>query len=200
MALATRWVETCLRDHPHCSRPLPAKLLHWTPKRLIDLDTKKPGLRLSESPEISSDTRYTTLSHRWGKLSKRSMLTTENLKIWGNVLPENELSQTFKDAISVTRSLGIKYIWIDSLCIIQNSTQDWLEQSALMSNIYKYSYCNIAATAAEDDSQGCFFNRDPDIIPPIQFDLSGYQKDSVLAPTDHSSDLDASVCIFRDTI
>lgn len=85
--------------------------------------------------------------------------------------------QTFKDAIEVTRSLGVKYIWIDSLCIIQDSESDWLRESSCMHNVYKYSYCTIAATAAKDDSAGCFMNRDPVIDLPVRFDFSNLASD-----------------------
>lgn len=77
--------------------------------------------------------------------------------------------ETFKDAIKVTRSSGLKYIWIDSLCIIQDSQSDWLHESKLMSNVYKYSYCNISATAAANDTIGLFCERNPSLDFPVRF-------------------------------
>ena len=88
-------------------------------------------------------------------------------------IPDDVIKPTFKDAIKVTRSLGIQYMWIDSLCIIQDSRADWLHESSHMSKIYKYSYCSIAATAAEDDAAGCFRDRDPLLDLPVQIDFSG---------------------------
>jgi len=63
------------------------------------------------------------------------------------------------DAIQVTQTLGIDYIWIDSLCIIQDSPDDWFSESASMSNVYGNSYLNIAATSAADGSHGLFHVR-----------------------------------------
>ena len=70
------------------------------------------------------------------------------------------LSQTFQDAFTVTRALGLQYIWIDALCIIQDSQDDWQVESAQMCNIYSNSFCNIAATASVDGSGGLFRQRD----------------------------------------
>jgi hypothetical protein len=71
-------------------------------------------------------------------------------------IPFDALPPVFQDAIHVTRELGEKYIWIDSLCIIQNSTKDWVEQSALMGNIYRDSVLCISADAASNCGEGIF--------------------------------------------
>ncbi|KAF4624653.1 hypothetical protein G7Y89_g13520 [Cudoniella acicularis] len=73
----------------------------------------------------------------------------------------NELSKTFQDTIIVTRQLGFQYIWIDSLCIVQNDLQDWERESALMFQIYTGGSCNICAMSAKDGSEGLFFSRNP---------------------------------------
>lgn len=71
------------------------------------------------------------------------------------------LPRTFKDAIQISRSLGVSYLWIDSLCIIQNSPEDWRRESRLMDKVYRYSACNIMAEAATNCDGGLFFGRDP---------------------------------------
>jgi hypothetical protein len=83
-------------------------------------------------------------------------------------IPVSTLPQTFRDAIAITRRLGVRYIWIDSLCIIQDSETDWQEQAALMSSIYSTSFCNIAAAHASDSREGCFIDRNPELVKPIQ--------------------------------
>ena len=103
------------------------------------------------------------------------MLLVKNLEGWKEVLPEEDLNRTTRDAIKVTRSLGIKYIWIDALCVIQDSEKDWLAQSAEMDKVYKYSYCNIAATGSANNDQGCFFTRVPKTNLPSRFDLDSEQ-------------------------
>lgn len=73
----------------------------------------------------------------------------------------DHLPKTFRDAIVVNKTLGVKYIWIDSLCVIQDSLSDWRQESSLMPQVYWNSFCNILATAALDSTQGLFFTRDP---------------------------------------
>lgn len=73
------------------------------------------------------------------------------------------LSRNFRNAIVVSRILGIRYIWIDSLCIIQDSAEDWLRESAKMGDIYKYSLITIAATNAEDSAAGFLRERTSEV-------------------------------------
>jgi hypothetical protein len=61
---------------------------------------------------------------------------------------------TFRDAIEITKRLGIRYLWIDSLCIIQDNAVDWERESSRMSTIYNHSYITLAATGARSDVEG----------------------------------------------
>ena len=101
---------------------------------------------------------YTTLSHCWGK---KRIVTTTKATLGQRKLEVQwpRLSRTFQDAINITRALGIRYIWIDSLCIIQDDKEDWERESAKMAEIYSCSYLNLAATGSADGDGGCFFNR-----------------------------------------
>jgi len=97
--------------------------------------------------------RYVALSYCWG--GRTPLRTTwENLKSHIRSLSSQDLPQTFVDAIAVTSALGVKYIWIDSICIVQDSEQDWAEQSACMAKIYENAYVTISADAAEDSFAG----------------------------------------------
>lgn len=71
-------------------------------------------------------------------------------------IPAKELKKTFRDAISVTRELGIDYLWVDPLCIIQDSDQDREVESTLLSSVYSCSTINIAAAIARDGTEGLF--------------------------------------------
>jgi hypothetical protein len=93
-------------------------------------------------------------------------LVRETLGTFLTCIPEAELPQSFKDAVRVARRLGVRYLWIDSLCIIQDSPQDWRTESSMMGRVYKNSLCNIAATASVDSNGGLFFDRNPDMIRP----------------------------------
>lgn len=79
-----------------------------------------------------------------------------------------ELSKTFQDAVCITRELGIQYLWIDALCIIQDSHIDWKRESAQMYRIYSSSYCNLAASSARNGSQGMLWHRDAKALQPLK--------------------------------
>lgn len=67
-----------------------------------------------------------------------------------DLMPEN-----FKDDVKITRKLGLHYLWIDSLCIIQEDGKDWQEQSSKMADVFGNAHITIAATAASDGHGGC---------------------------------------------
>ena len=101
-----------------------------------------------------------TLSHRWGT-DEQIVLTKASLPEMSKRIDVANLSQTYQDAIAITRSLGLRYLWIDSLCIIQDSMLDWQTEAAKMGDIFKSSVCTIAASWASSKSEGCFFDRGP---------------------------------------
>jgi hypothetical protein len=71
-------------------------------------------------------------------------------------IARNTLSRTFQDAIEITRRLGLHYLWIDSLCIIQDNSADWESESSNMCSIYEQSFLMISATHGADGDAGCF--------------------------------------------
>jgi hypothetical protein len=75
-------------------------------------------------------------------------------------IPYSLLTKTFRDAIDFTRRLGFRYIWIDSLCIIQDDIYDWREESERMCQIFKHATLTIAATASGSGEDGCFRQSD----------------------------------------
>ena len=81
------------------------------------------------------------------------------LQAYQVAIPQESLCKTFQDAIYVAKFCGFEYLWIDSLCIVQDDEIDWRLESALMSSIYGNADLNIAASGAVDGSQGLFFER-----------------------------------------
>lgn len=177
MALARHWISDCNKHHSRCKRPGVDSESTWVPERLIHIDDESSRLRLVRGVDVPSNTPYTTLSHRWGQVKDKLVLTRSSIEKWQEQLPSLGKWKTFVDAIETSRQFQIPYIWIDSLCIIQDSEDDWKQQCPQMSNIYKRSYCNIAATSAIDDTEGCFFERDVDMDLPLRlcFAPEGFQ-------------------------
>ena len=162
--LIDSWIARCNDDHDCCTAA--TKSLTKLPNRIIDIQNET-SFRLVTTDSSTSLGRYVTLSHCWGSEVPLRLLTN-NIETFRNHIPPSDLSQTFEDAILIARRLNVRYIWIDSLCIIQDSPQDWQEQSATMAQVYSDSYCNIAATHARDGSFGCFNKRDAGLIKPLK--------------------------------
>ncbi|KAE9381828.1 HET-domain-containing protein [Stipitochalara longipes BDJ] len=125
---------------------------------------------------------YVTLSHCWGAASFIK-LTENNLGRLKKAINVKDLPKTFEDAIRFARRLGdkpgqVRYIWIDSLCIMQAhkpsqaQVSDWLKQSSVMHEIYRNSYCNISATAATDSNKGLFADREPQLLWEDEINLN----------------------------
>ena len=117
--------------------------------------------------------RYLTLSHRWGD-HRILCLRTDNIEEMRRRVLEPAISKTFREAMLVVKALGERYIWIDSLCIIQDSPNrsDWFEESAKMHAIYANAFCNISATGAFDGRDGCFFDRYPFCVQPLRIEIA----------------------------
>ena len=103
---------------------------------------------------------YLALSHRWGGADVLK-LTNATLQSMLIKIVTKELPQTFQDAIHITRKLGYRYLWIDSLCIIQDDAKDWEREASRMSQVYSNCVLTIAALWGNDSHAGCFVERNP---------------------------------------
>ncbi|KAH0832631.1 hypothetical protein AYO21_04821 [Fonsecaea monophora] len=143
-----QWLDGCNNLH-QCSAPEPPSL----PKRVLRLHPDRVHLYLSQENEKA---RYATLSHRWGNFDESFILELTNLESLTKDIAWSQIPKTARDAIEICRVLGIEYLWIDSLCIIQRNATDWNDQSQKMCTIYGQSYLNIAAMDSNNSSGGCF--------------------------------------------
>ncbi|KAK4167790.1 heterokaryon incompatibility protein-domain-containing protein [Cladorrhinum sp. PSN259] len=161
--LAKRWITTCQQQHAVCNSH---HQVGFVPTRLIDISTNIPRVILTESNLFNHrPLEYVALSHCWGTQAGGTVLktTTQNLQTMLEGIPLSELSKTFKDTIQVTKSLGFTYLWIDSLCILQDSAQDFEIECALMGQVYLNAVCTIAASSSPNSSAGLIYPRDPSI-------------------------------------
>lgn len=158
------WINTCERDHEDC-RVSNAPVL---PKRVVQIVSDTIGaltVHLVE-PEPLTEGRYACLNHCWGK-TQIVRTISDNLERFKSEIPWNSLSKTFKDAIEFSHAIGIEYIWIDSLCIIQDSGKDWESEAAKMADYYANCHITLAATAAIDGNIG-FFPKLPRYDEPLK--------------------------------
>lgn len=156
------WLEHCHQFH-NCERSNGLVGSTWYPKRLICLpDSISP--RLVETSVEPPDCGYATLSHCWGSAPNFITLTTGNLDDFRKGIPINALPPSFRDAMVICNRLCIRYIWIDSLCIMQDSESDWLLHTEEMSSIYQNCYLNLSFDAAANPREGAFRHRNSDVL------------------------------------
>jgi Heterokaryon incompatibility protein (HET) len=159
------WIEEC-KDSHECYKVQRANT--FFPTRLVELVKGFDKFRLCDSDQLPSETRYATLSHCWGNVPFCRLLQ-ENISAFMDNIPFSILPQTFQDAVTVLEKLCIKYLWIDSLCIIQDSTADWNAEAATMSKVYANSYLNLSATASRNSQEGLFRTREPSNVKSCRF-------------------------------
>jgi hypothetical protein len=170
--LLRAWLEQC-NEHHTCKGAI---TLDDLPIRVIDIgEASNDPLVLRNSNEIDACS-YVALSHCWGEYrpgEKQSICTHkdnwEQRKVGFQV---QDLPKTFQDAIEVTRQLGKRYLWIDSLCIVQSldekETEDWKVESKRMEIVFSSAYCTLAASSAKGSHDG--FHRQRLSSQPLQIE------------------------------
>jgi hypothetical protein len=138
------WIHSCTHNHDRCREWLSGMNdPEERPTRILELMPN--GVKLQCDVRSIVDFNYFTLSHMWGiEPSHQLRLSASRLEEFRVSVPQDELPAIFKEAIRITRHTGFKYIWIDSLCIIQDSPLDWELEASRMSIVYSQATCNIA--------------------------------------------------------
>ncbi|KAE9380824.1 HET-domain-containing protein, partial [Stipitochalara longipes BDJ] len=144
------WLDECVNEHPICNTYRQENT--GPPTRLIHVGD---ALRNPRLVEMSREDRvdYLSLSYCWGK-SWNSRTTQANLEKHKVGISMEELSPTIRHAVLLTRHLKRQYLWVDSLCIVQDSTDDWNAESEKMASIYRNSILTIAASRARSSMEG----------------------------------------------
>lgn len=145
------WYNDCAAHHAECKPPT-----HACPTRLVQIGPQKDNIRLVDVPNPRGDNpEYATLSYCWGT-SRPFVTTKDNINGFRRSIPAECLPRTFHDAMDIVRELGLRYIWVDSLCIVQDDLVDWQREAARMKAVYAGSSITISASDAGDSTQGCF--------------------------------------------
>ena len=155
--LASTWLGECLENHEIClassagDPPLP--------HRVIDVGSldgmAEPCLLETSTGQVG---KYMTLSYCWGG-GTPIKTTSKNIQHHRVEIKLADLPRTFRDAVKVTRTFGCRYLWIDSLCIIQDDQNDWEVEATLMQQYYKHSFLTIAAADGKNSEAGLFRDR-----------------------------------------
>ena len=145
-AMYQAWISRCIDEHPDCVAPDSSV----GPQRILDLRGDSPpaehGLKLREIGGCAPGP-YVALSYCWGGV-KPLMTTQASRHQHETAIAFGNLPQTYKDAVWLVRTLGIEYLWIDSLCITQDDQEEWQSESARMGMIYSNAYFVLVAASA----------------------------------------------------
>ena len=162
--MATAWLVECSEHHPYCDTP--AALEAQLPTRVIDVGSAESGndaCLLETEGRITGS--YIALSHCWGG-NGHVRTTIATLPEYLSKVDLAILPKTFADAVQAARQLRIRYLWIDSLCIIQDSPTDWESEASRMGTYYKNALVTISASHGPNSDAGLFVKRDGLSIHP----------------------------------
>lgn len=102
--------------------------------------------------------RYLALSYVWGE-PQPHQTTTSNVSVYTDGIDASLLPRTLRDVIRVTHTLGFQYLWVDSLCIIQDKDKDKVHEIGCMHLVYRYAHLTIIAANAQKVSDGFLKDR-----------------------------------------
>jgi hypothetical protein len=153
-------LKQCVDSHGDCRREAEASdnVKVETPRlptRVIDITSDELFLKVTEG----ATGHYATLSYCWG-VGKQARTLQSNLEDMQRGINLGSLPKTLQDAVAVARHLGIPFLWIDSLCIVQDNPLDWSQEASKMGQYYSNSFVTIAACSAEDVQEGFLHPRD----------------------------------------
>ena len=173
IAEVKRWIKSC-EGHVNCSTTSDVLL----PTRVIEVLPVfgKQRSRLFVTNGLKG--RYNTLSYCWG--TQNTVLTHKNLAQFQKEIDLSTLSKTVQDAIEITISLGIPYLWIDAICILQDSPRDKALELSRMASIYQSSHITIVAASAKNADEGFLLPREaPSPANTIPFMHNGFRAGTV---------------------
>ncbi|KAJ4351872.1 uncharacterized protein N0V89_007216 [Didymosphaeria variabile] len=168
------WLKICAETHPNCNKHVKST---FVPTRLVDVEIGDNDMvRVVRTSKEDISGPYLTLSHSWGPPTFLQLKKENKSTLMGAGVNVTELTPNFQQAISVARFIGIRYIWIDSLCIMQGPGGDFQTEGQLMHKVYRHSYCNVAVADSSDSKGGLFRERNPASIVPVVVEADGAGK------------------------
>jgi hypothetical protein len=127
--------------------------------------------KIRDSTDISNHEQYVALSYCWG-IHPIDKLTPSSKQSWYSGVPLSELPRTYVDAVHVTRTVGVKYLWIDALCMMQepSGNLEWKTEARRMGDIYSNAWCTVAASHGDSAQSGCFVKRSSLLLDHTPYD------------------------------
>ncbi|KAK2773813.1 HET domain-containing protein [Colletotrichum kahawae] len=195
-ALVKGWLANCREGHAECNTAVAKQMQGQparsdVPTRLVDVGEEgdEISLRILLNNEENPATEYTTLSYAWGGRGSDIKLTASNISEMTKAIDWARLPKTIQEAINFTRKLGVRYIWIDALCIMQSTEpddiaaqDDWHREAEQFGRYYRNSLLTIAATGVADSAGGLFLPRPALVFQPQPLTLQRRTAEGTLTP------------------
>lgn len=186
VTLYRRWLHDCASEHPACpdttSAPLPTRVLD------VRSGSATGDVKLKCTNHERGD--FIALSYCWGGVVPLRTLST-NFASRIERIRWHDLPRTFQDVVQLARQLEIPYIWIDALCIIQDSAEDWATESAKMAEIYGNASIVGIAAAAPSPNTGFLGMRENHVWEQVTFGPPADERCLLLRETcEHSANMD----------
>ncbi|VZH97800.1 unnamed protein product [Fusarium fujikuroi] len=171
--------------------------------RLVEIIDTDRGTKIKITPGSVGYSSYAALSYRWGGLDAIWQTTTKNLGMRLTDFNISELPKTLSDTVQVVRNLGLKWVWIDSLCIVQDDKEDWAREAVKMASIYQNAVVTISADSSQDAKAGLHNERSSSILNDkdsmkICSKLSTNEESSIFLFPDQETRIDRSATNLRD--
>ncbi|KAF6824864.1 hypothetical protein CPLU01_10630 [Colletotrichum plurivorum] len=162
-------ISRCSSSHS-CNRSSSSGYL---PTRVLDISNYSRGMiKLVEPGSGLPDRRYVAVSYCWGK-SNTFTTTQSTIGDRKRGFSVADMPLTLRDAVAITHDLGLRYVWIDALCIVQDSEEDWLRESARMTSVYANAWITIVAAGARDSDEG-FIALSKPLPEPLQLPVKAH--------------------------
>ena len=155
-------VRQCYTKHTICTQ----RPSDFVPTRLLSLGQSNEELRICESLNGDQGIAWAALSHCWGGKQPFRLLK-ENMHAVQRRIQYTDLPPTFQDAITVARTICLHYLWIDSICIIQDDRSDWEIEAARMGMVYGQASLVICAASSKDPLTSFLGSREQEWVPKI---------------------------------
>lgn len=170
-------LDSCNEEHDHDVFDE-----RYIPERLIDVSSEIPCLKVRENTPLSASSgglKYAALSYCWGS-GTQVKTTADTLQARQAGISETEMPQVLRDAIRVTRALGISFLWMDALCILQDVPSDWEQQCAEMHNIYGSAHVTLCVANSSSSNEAFLQQKVPCLRLPFQSFQAPNKKGSFL--------------------
>ncbi|KAI0843805.1 HET-domain-containing protein [Daldinia vernicosa] len=166
IGFARALLDGCQKRHPEC-RATDDNVPPNMPTRVLDIGVSPGWTRLVQTQQLGIREPYLALSYCWGQgVRHTTELNDGNFTSFLELIDEDNLTTTHQECIAIARHLGIRYVWIDSLCIIQGNLEDWLYESERMAEVYGNAVLTVIAGRAADSRTGFRVNNIEQVVPP----------------------------------